>query len=211
MLLKLIGLGPRSYIKDGMNIFDASLVVFSLVELILALALGNDDLQVLSVLKATRVIRMLKMTRYNEGMRQVLMQTYTGLKSIGGFTLIVLLFIFIWALLGMELFAYMFIMDEDLNPIKPEEAKEMFIEGLESDLVYPRENFNSFWNSVISVYILINGEDWNNLMNIQVRFYEKTHDMSSFIPILYCVLSIILGNLTLLALFTGMLILNSKD
>ena len=82
----------------------------------------------------------------------------------------------------------------------------MFNEGLEGDLAYPRENFNSFWDSVISVYILVNGEDWNSMMNIQVRFYEKVHDMTSLIPILYCVVSIILGNLTLLALFTGMLI-----
>ena len=158
------------------------------------------------MLKATRAIRMLKITRYNEGMRQVLKETYTGLKSIGGFTLVVLLFIFIWALLGMELFAYMFVMDEDFNPIRPDEAKKMFREGLEGDLAYPRENFNSFWDSVISVYILVNGEDWNNLMSISVRFYEKTHDLTTFIPILYCVVSIILGNLTLLALFTGMLI-----
>ena len=126
MLLKLIGHGPKSYFKDAMNIFDASLVVTSLIELVLALFLGNDDLQVLSVLKATRVIRMLKLTRYNKGMRQVLTQTYIGLKSIGGFTIIVLLFIFIWAILGMEMFAYMFIMDEESqNPITPDDAKKM--------------------------------------------------------------------------------------
>ena len=56
------------------------------------------------------------------------------------------------------------------------------------------------------MYILVNGEDWNNLMMMQARFFEKTQDMPSIIPIMYCVLSIILGNLTLLALFTGMLI-----
>ena len=56
----------------------------------------------------------------------MLTQTYNGLKSIGGFTIIVLLFIFIWAILGMELFAYMFIMDEESqDPITPEVAKKM--------------------------------------------------------------------------------------
>ena len=78
--------------------------------------------------------------------------------------------------------------------------------GQEGDIAFPRENFNSFWNSVITVYILVNGEDWNNLMMMQARYFEKTKDMPSIIPIMYCVLSIILGNLTLLALFTGMLI-----
>ena len=59
---------------------------------------------------------------------------------------------------------------------------------------------------MITVYILITGDGWSDVMNMQVRFLEKSKEMPSIIPILYCVLSIIMGNLTLLALFTGMLI-----
>ena len=113
MVLKLVGLGPKTYFKDGMNIFDAGLVILSLTELILSILLDVSNLQVLGVLKATRSIRMLKMTRYNTGMRQVLKQTYLGLKSIGYFSMIVFLFIYVWALLGMELFSYRLIMDLD--------------------------------------------------------------------------------------------------
>ena len=69
MILKVIGHGPIYYIKDAMNMFDASLVILSLLELFITKLLGNTNFQILRVLKATRAIRMLKMTRYNYGMR----------------------------------------------------------------------------------------------------------------------------------------------
>ena len=48
-------------------------------------------------------------------------------------------------------------------------------------------------------------------MNMQVRFFEKILEQNAGIPIAYCFLSIVLGNLTLLALFTGMLVQNGKE
>ena len=72
---------------------------------------------------------------------------------------------------------------------------------------YPRENFNNIWSSLVTVYILINKEDWNVLMNTWVRVYHK-NDLSSqiWIPQVYCVLGIVIGNLTLLSLLTGILL-----
>ena len=73
--------------------------------------------------------------------------------------------------------------------------------------LYPRENFNNIWSSVVTVYILINGEDWSMLMNTLVRGYEKNSDGGDrWIPETYCVFGIIMGNLTLLALLTGILL-----
>ena len=49
---------------------------------------------------------MLKLARYNESMRQVIKQTMQSMKAIASFSALLLLFLFIWALMGMELFAY---------------------------------------------------------------------------------------------------------
>ena len=68
--------------------------------------------------------------------------------------------------------------------------------------MYPRQNFNNIGEAASSVYILIMGEDWNLFMNMLVRIYDKT---SRWVPQLYCVIGIIIGNLTILALFTGIL------
>ena len=98
----------------------------------------------------------------------------------------------------MELFSYTAVMDEDGNFIEPSTA--------DVNSQYPRENFNNIWFSFISVYILIQGEDWNSIMNMLVRVYRIDGQKMEWIPKLYCVFGIVFGNLTLLALFVGIML-----
>ena len=57
MVLKLIGLGFLDYIKDGFNILDAIVVVFSLVEV----GLGGDS--AVSSIRTLRLLRIMKLAR----------------------------------------------------------------------------------------------------------------------------------------------------
>ena len=76
----------------------------------------------MSVFKAFRAIRILKLTRYNSDLRKLIKQTMRSLIAIGNFSILLVLFLFIWSILGMELFAYRAVMDEDHNFISAEEA-----------------------------------------------------------------------------------------
>lgn len=58
----------------------------------------------------------------------------------------------------------------------------------------------------MSVYIIITGEDWNSIMYEYVRAYDSWRGRGLFLPKSYCVIGIIVGNFTLLALFTGILL-----
>ena len=112
LLLKLIGLGFRQFIKDSFNKFDTFIVTVSFIEIILSYFIDDGPLlDVLLSLKALRAIRMLKLARYNASMRQVINQTMQSMKAIASFSAMLLLFVFIWALMGMELFAYRAIED----------------------------------------------------------------------------------------------------
>ena len=75
-ILKLVGLGFTRYFHDQFNIFDAIVVFISLTEVILAElpsdVISDQTLQILLVLKASRSIRLLKLARYNQGMRRLL-------------------------------------------------------------------------------------------------------------------------------------------
>ena len=99
-------------------------------------------------------------------MKLLIEQTGRSLNSIGSFSMLLFLFIFIYALLGMEFFAYRAIMNHEGDFIDPLTKEE--------DFEFPRENFNNIWNSMVTVYIMIQGEDWNVIMNTFVRVYEKT-------------------------------------
>ena len=66
-------------------------------------------------------------------------------------------------------------------------------------------HFNDVFQAHISVYILINNEEWNQIMYQYVRVSAKTLG-NTWIAKAYCIVGIIFGNFTLLALFTGTLI-----
>lgn len=44
MIFKLIGLGPKQYIKDYYNVFDCCIVILSLIDFILALSIPKEDI-----------------------------------------------------------------------------------------------------------------------------------------------------------------------
>ena len=148
---------------------------------------------------------MIKLARFNEGMRKIISQTLHSIKAIGSFSTILILFIFVWSLMGMELFAYVCIQDLDGNLLSQDEAMALIEAGFEDQIVYPRIHFNDVFQAHISVYSLINGEDWHEIMFILVRGFDA-QGKKTWIPKVYCVVGIIFGNFTLLALFTGSLL-----
>ena len=76
MVFKLIGFGPRAYINDKWNIFDAFIVLVSISDQILLHAgiASNDDgiSTFFQLLRLLRLLRMLKLARYFRGMRSML-------------------------------------------------------------------------------------------------------------------------------------------
>ena len=89
----------------------------------------------------------------------MLTKTIISLYEIGPFAALLFLFIYLFALIGRELFAYIIIIDESGDYIYGDEIAPYLASG--KDVVYPRINFNKLWNSLVSVFILVNGEDWN--------------------------------------------------
>jgi hypothetical protein len=109
MVLKLIAVGPSNYISDSYNVFDAIVVTFSLVDWIIAKTVDAESLgssaEALQALKALRLLRMIKLARSWKAMQEILGKTYLALGDISFVFIILFLFIYIAALLGMEIFA----------------------------------------------------------------------------------------------------------
>ena len=75
MVCKMIGLGAKLYIKDKFNIFDASIVLLSLVDLILFNFIfkgkSDDDIMV-SLIKVLRLLRVVRLARIWRSFRAIL-------------------------------------------------------------------------------------------------------------------------------------------
>ena len=143
MVLKLIGLGFKGYARDKFNLFDAFIVIISLLELVIGSA-GS-----LSVFRTLRVFRLAK----NIPSLRILLNTVLGsLASVGYMTVLLVLFLFMFAILGMQLFSGSFAQLGD-------EA--------------PRSNYDNLWFAFLTVFQIITGDDWTSLMATSSQVTSK--------------------------------------
>ena len=98
-VLKLLGLGVKDYFKDKMNCFDFFIVLTSIVEM---LSGGGGGV---SALRAFRLFRIFKMARSWVSLKRLIDSIIVTLGSIGPFSILLAIFIYIFSLLGMQLFA----------------------------------------------------------------------------------------------------------
>ena len=130
MGLKIIGLGLKHYIFDKMNCFDAIIVIISFVEIILG---GNSTFSAfrsVRIFRAFRVLRVTKLIRSLQFMKIIIKVIAKTLDSCIYIALLLLLFSFIYSLIGMQFFGGQFYGLEDSG----------------------RYNFDTFCNSFVVVF-----------------------------------------------------------
>tara|TARA_A100001015_G_scaffold58232_1_gene64128 strand:+ start:1617 stop:2252 length:636 start_codon:yes stop_codon:yes gene_type:complete len=118
MVIKLIGLGFREYVRDSFNLFDAFVVVLSLVDMITTAALMSEDSSsptgALSAFRGVRLLRVFKLARSWSSFREILAKILITVKDVSTFSILLVMFMFIFSLLGMELFGYKILFYDDL-------------------------------------------------------------------------------------------------
>ena len=143
MVMKLIGLGVREYLRDNFNIFDGVIVIISLIDFSITLASDSDDNEggILNVFRALRLLRVIKLGRKWKNFQKIIQKMLKSVISITNFTVLLCLFMFILALLGMEMFAYSVAFNSEGEEILGKQnVQEAFLAG--EELTWPRENFN---------------------------------------------------------------------
>ena len=178
MVTKVIGMGFEEYAKDRFNLFDAAVVIMSIVEL--ALSAGGG----LTALRAFRILRVLKLIRSWTSLQNFLYTIYLTVMELGNFTFIVILTIFIFALLGMQLFG----------------GKMCGLDDGDT----PRHNFDTLIWALVTVFQVLTGEDWNAVM------YDGMASNGSW-SALYFVALLLIGNFVVLNLFVAILLTNFSE
>lgn len=102
MLLKMYGLGPRVYFKSAFNRFDCAVVLGGIIEIVVQTFTGYSF--GISVLRSLRLLRIFKFTRFWASLRNFVTSLLNSMRSILSLIFLLFLFIFIFALLGMQLF-----------------------------------------------------------------------------------------------------------
>ena len=109
MAVKLVGFDSAAgAMADKFNIFDGVVVIVSVVELIITSATGDGG-GMLSALRTGRLLRVFKLARSWPQLRNIIITILATIPSMSSLAGMLLLFIFIFDLLGMQLFGYQFI------------------------------------------------------------------------------------------------------
>lgn len=110
MFSKIIVIGAKRYLSDKMNYLDGSVVLLSIVEIGINTAGGGSGGSSLSAFRTVRIFRTFRVLRVARLLRMLhSMQVIIGViqRSFTSFiyiAVLLLLFIFIFALLGMQIF-----------------------------------------------------------------------------------------------------------
>uniref|UniRef100_K7FP82 Voltage-dependent T-type calcium channel subunit alpha-1H n=1 Tax=Pelodiscus sinensis TaxID=13735 RepID=K7FP82_PELSI len=176
MVLKLLAFGIFGYIKNPYNIFDGIIVIISVWEII-----GQSD-GGLSVLRTFRLLRVLKLVRFMPALRRQLVVLMKTMDNVATFCMLLMLFIFIFSILGMHLFGCKFSLKTDTG-----------------DTVPDRKNFDSLLWAIVTVFQILTQEDWN------VVLYNGMASTSSWAA-LYFVALMTFGNYVLFNLLVAILV-----
>lgn len=114
MILKIYGMGISEYCRDSFNIFDGIIVILSTVEVVLANSgVGSSGGNAISAFRAVRLLRLFKLAKSWKSLRKLLTTIQATIKDISYASILLLLFIFIYTLIGMEMYAYKLQFDDD--------------------------------------------------------------------------------------------------
>uniref|UniRef100_A0A3Q1LL52 Voltage-dependent T-type calcium channel subunit alpha n=1 Tax=Bos taurus TaxID=9913 RepID=A0A3Q1LL52_BOVIN len=176
MLLKLAAFGLFDYLRNPYNIFDSIIVIISIWEIV-----GQAD-GGLSVLRTFRLLRVLKLVRFMPALRRQLVVLMKTMDNVATFCMLLMLFIFIFSILGMHIFGCKFSLRTDTG-----------------DTVPDRKNFDSLLWAIVTVFQILTQEDWN------VVLYNGMASTSPWAS-LYFVALMTFGNYVLFNLLVAILV-----
>ncbi|XP_061626694.1 voltage-dependent T-type calcium channel subunit alpha-1I-like isoform X1 [Phyllopteryx taeniolatus] len=138
MILKLTAFGSFHYLRNPYNVFDGIIVIISVCEIV-----GQSD-GGLSVLRTFRLLRVLKLVRFMPALRRQLVVLMKTMDNVATFCMLLMLFIFIFSILGMHIFGCKFSLKTEMG-----------------DTVPDRKNFDSLLWAIVTVFQILTQEDWN--------------------------------------------------
>jgi len=158
--------------------------IMIIVSFLLELTISDDQFSLSSfrILRLLRVLRAVKLVQKWENLHVLIQTVMESGEGLFYFLCLVSLYLFIFSVAGMELFGNEFKIDPATNQL-------------------PRRHYDTFYQSLISTFQVLTGEEWNLIM------YEGMR-VRGWLGGVYFVLSYFFGNIILVNLFLVILLSN---
>lgn len=147
-------------------------VIFSVLDFFYIASFGIKATQntiLTSVFRASRLFRVIKLAKNWRKFENLLVTIGNAIKDISTFSVLLILFIYIYTLVGMNLFAYEIKFDENNKPI----------DGNSEEGEFPIFTFNSFLESFYSVFVVLANDGWTMI------YFDAHRAAGGFLAVLY--------------------------
>jgi len=174
ILLKLSAFGAKEFFSDWFNIFDLVVVIIAYFTTFFV------DIVNISALRILRLFRIIRLANSFKSLKKIINALTQSVYTALMITLLLGLLIFIFALVGMQLFGGQF---QQFEPFLGEPI---------------RSNFDDLLSSFLTVFQIITGENWNSVMylGVSIEWWYSFYFISLYV----------LGNFIILNLFVAVLI-----
>ena len=136
------------------------------------------------MLRAFRLLRIFKIIKSWDSLKVLLSTVFDSLQAITNLGVLIILFLFIFALLCKQFFS---------DPLMKEDGEES------------RYAFGDTFTALITMFIILTGENWNEVMILVIS------NRDSFAPAYLFISMMLLGNFMLLNLFLAILLKSISD
>ncbi|MEQ2180400.1 Sodium channel protein type 8 subunit alpha [Goodea atripinnis] len=178
MLFKLVAMDPYYYFQEAWNCFDGFIVTLSLVELALA------DVEGLSVLRSFRLLRVFKLAKSWPTLNMLIKIIGNSVGALGNLTLVLAIIVFIFAVVGMQLFG---------------KSYKDCVCKISLNCELPRWHMNDFFHSFLIVFRVLCGE-WIETM------WDCMEVAGQAMCLIVFMMVMVIGNLVVLNLFLALLL-----
>ncbi|XP_028442756.1 voltage-dependent T-type calcium channel subunit alpha-1H-like isoform X2 [Perca flavescens] len=168
MLFKVIALGllfgKESYCRSAWNAVDGFLVILSLVDILVSLAITSETnmLGILKVLRLLRTMRPLRVIKRAPKLKLAVKALLASVKPIGNIVLICCAFLFFYGILGVQLFKgkFFYCLGHDTRNITNK------TECLSANYRWVQKvyNFDSLPQALMSLFVMYSKDGWVNIM-----------------------------------------------
>jgi hypothetical protein len=178
LLLKLQAFGIRWYLRSYVNILECVAAIGATVEISISSSDNSIDnnKNFLAAFRVLRLTRLLSKLRFMEVIHSVVLETFEHYFYVA---LLLVIFLFIFGLIGMQIFGGQLIYDDRL----------------------PRQNFDSLLSSLFSLFQLLTLENWTDIVEI---LYSST--VPNWVTLVYVFAWTIIGNYSIFNLFLALLL-----
>eukprot|EP00062_Callorhinchus_milii_P007836 gi/632949947/ref/XP_007890440.1/ PREDICTED: sodium channel protein type 9 subunit alpha-like [Callorhinchus milii] len=176
------------YFTQAWNIFDFIVVILSIAGILLDSTASKKQAvspTILRVFRIVRLARLLRLVRSLKGIRKLLFTLVISIPALFNIGLLLGLVMFIYAILGMNLF-------RDLTREPPI-----------NDIV----NFETFGNSMMLLFRLTTAAAWNEVLQVMVHSKEQR----PFVAIIYMTSYILCANIVIINMYVAVILENFHE